>query len=163
MIEICECCGAKMYKYWHRLTPMLIDTLKKFHQAVIRKGANDIHVPKEVNLTKQEYNNFQKLRFHGLVAKYKSKGIHKTGHWLITRRGAQFLAGELAVPCRVQTFRNKVIDHDTKTISLPLNREILQSMPYVESIDDFEREIVIPEKKKPQFIFDNETNTVIEI
>jgi hypothetical protein len=61
-----------------------------------------------------EFSNFTKLRFHALVAKVD----RKPGYWLITARGGQFLRGEIAVPQRVKTFRNKVLDHSREMIHI---------------------------------------------
>ena len=53
-------------------------------------------------------------RFHALVAKVDGK----PGFWLITSRGGQFLRGEIAIPERVKTFRNKVLEHSTELIHI---------------------------------------------
>jgi hypothetical protein len=134
----CPYCNAAIKKYWHRLTPLLVNTLVKFRSAVVRKNRNQIHVPDELELNTTEYNNFQKLRFHGLVAKFKEDGERKSGFWLLTKRGALFLKGELAVPIRVQTFRNEVVDHDEHKVYVS---DVIQSTPYLETIDSIEYEI----------------------
>ena len=66
----CHHCGASLKKYWHRITPGLVKTLAKVYERVCEKGEN--HVAKgELKLSHGEYGNFQKLRFHALIAKYK--------------------------------------------------------------------------------------------
>ncbi len=99
---------------------------------VIQKGENKIHLQKDLNLTKTEYNNFQKLRFHGLIARYKEDGKNTAGCWLITKRGAEFLNGVISVPTRVKTFRNKVVEHDTDLVKVV---DIIKRypFPYVET------------------------------
>lgn len=55
------------------------------------------------------HNNFQKLRYFGLVHHVKDQdGNRKAGRWLITRNGWAFLRGDLAIPDFVMTFRNKI-------------------------------------------------------
>jgi predicted transcriptional regulator len=73
-------------------------------------------VQKDLSLTKNDYNNFQKLRYHGLVAKVKAKA----GYWLITKRGGQFLRNEIAIPAGVKTFRNHVEEdgHTKETVRI---------------------------------------------
>lgn len=141
VVEICPHCGAKMKAYWHRITPVLVRALVKFRVAVNEIGVNKIHLRDDLDLTKTEYNNFQKLRLHGLVAKYKEEGVHLNGYWLLTARGADFLNGTLDIPKRVKTFRNKVIDHDTEKVFLI---DVIQEQPFVETIDSIDYDIVEP-------------------
>jgi len=110
----CPHCGASMKEYWHNLTPGLVNCLIKAIKAVKKSNRNVFHW-QELGLTTVEANNLQKLRYFGLIA-HATKDEHNSGYWLITARGGQFLRGELAVPCRVKTFRNRVIDHDTETM-----------------------------------------------
>jgi hypothetical protein len=132
--KICPHCGAKMYQYWHKLTPILVRALISFRKAVINHDRNMIHVPDEVTLSKQEYNNFQKLRFHALVAKYKEGGDHKAGYWLLTHRGNQFLNGEIQVPYAVLTYRNQVIGHGGDLVTVG---EVMKEELYVQTKKDF--------------------------
>lgn len=77
-------------------------------------------------LLRDEWTNFTKLRFHGLAVHHKEAG---KGYWLLTKRGAKFLRNELAVPRRVQTFRNSVIDHDEQLVMLG---DITSEIPHFE-------------------------------
>ena len=130
----CPHCGASMKMYWHRLTPVLARSLVKAYSFVSGKGENKFD-KKDLNLSHSEYGNFQKLRFHGLIAKYKEDGVWKKGQWLITRRGAQFLKGQISVPKRVQTFRNKVVDHDFDQVNV---KQVIGSYPFVETEFDYD-------------------------
>lgn len=105
MKEKCPHCGASLKSFWHTLTPGLVATLRKFIEAVKSKGMNKIHLQKDMSLSKNEYNNFQKLRYFGLVAKCKDE----KGSYLITRNGGSFLRNKLAMPKKIQTFRNKIV------------------------------------------------------
>ena len=139
-IEYCPHCGASMKMYWHTITPLLITTLQKFKSGVLAKGENKIHLIKDLDgrntLTKNEYNNFQKLRFHGLVVKYKKDHTHLGGYWLLSKRGSQFLRNEITIPKRVLTFRNKVVDHSTEHVNY---RDVMKSYPlYLETNPEYE-------------------------
>lgn len=142
-----------MKKFWHRLTPLLVETLVQFRNKVVEKNENKIHLQHDLYLSKNEYNNFQKLRYHALVAKYKEHGEHIPGYWVITKRGAEFLNGIIQVPVRVATFRNKVVAKSEEMVSA---KQILEDDPYlvfdIEAKDPTEEEIdeilIIRKKKK---------------
>jgi len=150
--EYCECCGASLKKYWHKLTPGLVKGLAKFYAVVVSKGENSVHLLKDMDgsfkLTPHEWNNWTKLRFHGLVARV-DKDSH-SGYWLLTRRGADFLKGNIAVPSKVQTFRNKVVAHDIKKVFL---KDVVGTNPYFEQYEHYRNQLefmVFPENKKPE-------------
>lgn len=115
------------------MTPGLVRTLVKVYAAVSEKRVNEIS-KKELQLTHSEYGNFQKLRFHGLIAKYKPEGVWEKGKWLMTSRGADFLKGNLRIPDRVQTFRNRVTDHAEDYVSV---KDVIGTEPYWDSVPDF--------------------------
>ena len=114
----------QVVKTWkHLFNHTLLDALRKFARGVGRKGRNDIHTLNDLKgdlaLTYAERANLTTLRFFGLVAKVKQMdGTHRRGHWLLTRRGSQFLKGKLAIPRHVLTLDNKVIGHAEETITL---------------------------------------------
>lgn len=124
----CPHCGASMKSFWHSLTPGLISVLIKAIEQVHRKNINKFHY-KDLNLNYSEASNLQKLRFHGLIA-HADKDHPKSGKWLITVRGGQFLRGEITVPQRVQTFRNKVISHSVEVINI---RDLKHKFPDFQS------------------------------
>lgn len=161
--EYCEHCGASLKEYWHRVTPLLVKTLIKFRASVNDKGRNSIHVSEEVKLTKTEYNNFQKLRFHALIAKVNEDGERKTGYWLLTHRGAEFLNGRQMIPFRVKTYRNRVIDHDSRFV---LVKDIIGTTPFLETRVDFDYDIheeVEVNIEKHEFKFDEEKQVYVQI
>lgn len=141
-IEYCPHCGAKMQAYWHRLTPGLVNTLVKMRAGIAKTGVNHINPGSDLDgtpleLTKNERSNLSKLRFHALIAKYGEHGDRVQGEWLITRRGFAFLRGEEAVPSRVKTYRNKVVDHDERLVNIG---EVIREVPYFERLADIEAE-----------------------
>ena len=120
-IEIvkCPCCGASMKKHWHRLSAGLANTLIKFREECIRRGTYKLRPSSEVAFSKTEYNNFQKLRYHALVAKAKDENKkHIDGLWILTKRGNQFCKNQIKLPVNVQTFRNKITDKSKELVSI---------------------------------------------
>jgi hypothetical protein len=115
----------------HKLTPGLVDALCAAIEFVHRSNHNRFHLQKDLpGLSKSAYNNFQKLRFHALVAKVDDA----PGYWLITARGGQFLRGEIEVPRSVKTFRNKVVEHSRELIHI---RHFRNAIPSFETRRDF--------------------------
>lgn len=141
-IQYCEHCGARLSARWERISPLLIHCLTKFYDAILQNGENEISISKQINFTKSEYNNFQKLRFHGLVAKIKDK----SGYWLLTSRGADFLHGRICLPIRVKIFRNHIVEKDTNYVYI---KDILGTTPYLDKKDDFIYEQVITNLELP--------------
>jgi len=113
----CECCGALMKKYWHSLSRGLVDTFREFVTTVKRKGRNEIHLQEDMTMSNNEYNNFQKLRYWGLVHHADKENL-KSGKWLVTRLGGQFIRGEIEIPKKVQTFRNRITDKSEETVKI---------------------------------------------
>lgn len=145
--ELCLHCGAKLKKYWHRLTPGLVKALAKLYAAICEKGENDININDEMNnrrfeLNHSERSNWQKLRLHALVARVRYAGEVQKGRWLITRRGVDFLLGRVSVPVRVQSFRNRVVDHDTQMADLTA---VMKGKPYWER--EFDYDIFTPKQE----------------
>jgi hypothetical protein len=103
-----------MKQFWHTLNPGLVSVLVKCIQFVHEHNKNEFHLQRDLHLSVNEFCNLTKLRFHALVAKVDGK----PGFWLITSRGGQFLRGEISIPTRVKTFRNRVIDHAPELIHI---------------------------------------------
>jgi hypothetical protein len=59
----------------------------------------------------------------------------KPGCWLITHRGGRLLKGEIAVPLKVQTFRNKVLGHSEAQVNI---LEFRREEPFFEKIPEFD-------------------------
>lgn len=102
----CPLCNEKMQAYWHTLNKGLVDALKKLYEA-----GGTAHL-RDLDLTISQNNNFQKLHYFELA---KSKG---TGEYTIEDKGIDFLFGQIKIPKKVQTFRNKVIKRSEEVISV---------------------------------------------
>jgi hypothetical protein len=122
----CECCGAKLLGRWESVSKGLVKSLVKLKEQVIKTNTNSVHL-KHLTLSKSEYNNFQKLRYHGLVARVKNQsGEIETGYWLLTKRGNLFLNNTLSIPKKVLIFRNSIVDRSleaTKVKDVLVNEE----------------------------------------
>lgn len=136
----CPYCDASMKKHWHRLSKGLVNTLIKFKQKVLELGQNKVHIKNDCNYSKVEFANFQKLRYFGLVAKWvNSENEHEGGYWLLTKRGNQFLKGEIAIPLRVLTFRNKIHQRDERLYKIS-DVLAVNDLPYWDDINTIEYE-----------------------
>ena len=99
-IEICECCGAKMVKYTHRLNKPLVS-------AMIRMYAKYKLSPVKISemLSHSQVCNFQKLKYWGLVEKCENEGF-----WKLTKTAETFIKGLTSIQLKVVTFRGKVVE-----------------------------------------------------
>jgi hypothetical protein len=94
----------------HNLSVGLIIILTKFGDEVYRREKNKVHVQRDLSLSNTEFGNYQKLRYWGLIAKWKNaEGIHEQGWWLLTHRGALFLRNKISVPKSVFTQDNHIV------------------------------------------------------
>jgi len=132
--EICPHCGSTISPRKENLSRGIIKTLIKFRGAVVIKGENKVHPRKEMELSKSEYNNFQKLRYHALIAKCKKEG---TGYWLLTRRGGQFLNGLIEIPKTVHILNNRIVGKEDNLVSI---KDVMKDrgVPYFPEIHDIE-------------------------
>lgn len=126
MENYCPHCGAKMVEYKQRLTPGLVSCLSKAIEFVHANNRNEFHLQRDLNLTKTEFANFQKLRYFALVAQVEGKD----GSWLITSRGGEFLRNEKGIPEFVKTYRNKV---QSKSNTVLFYRDFRNKVPYFDS------------------------------
>lgn len=115
----CPHCGAKMEKKKHVLSKGIVRALRVTIAGVKAQDKNDIvfgDIPWESFNQRQ---NFQKLRYFGLVAHPKdANGNSIIGRWLITRRGGNFLRCEQAIPSFVVTYRNHVLERSESLVTI---------------------------------------------
>ena len=115
----CEHCGARLKEYWHSLTPGLLATLIKFARFIKNKKENKAHVINEVSFTINQCCNFQKLKYFGLVAKWvDEEGGTKSGYWVLTKLGVQFLRGEIFIPKKIKTFRGSIVEKSQQAVKI---------------------------------------------
>lgn len=96
----------------HKLT-----MLRKAASEVERTGVNkfSIQIFKD-NIN--DYNNAQKMRYHGLITHVQKHGVFERGSWLITRQGWEFLEGKKELPKWVETENNHIVNHAPETVGV---------------------------------------------
>jgi hypothetical protein len=106
----CPHCGAAMNEHRHVLSKAIVGALRKLYA---KGNATNL---RELGLTRNEWDNFQKLRYWGLVYQVKIEGRRQNGVWWLTKRGGLFVRGELAVPKRVWTYRGERIRYEGEDV-----------------------------------------------
>lgn len=106
MSKTCATCGAKTVKYSHSFNCGLAEGLKILADA----GGGPINL-KHLDLTRNQWDNFQKLRYWDLVARTLERGV-----WQITDRGRQFVSGTISIKRGVKTFRGERVEYSGQDI-----------------------------------------------
>lgn len=104
--EKCECCGHIKVLYQHKLNKPMVSALAQLYKK--NKPAN---LQKELNLTKNQYNNFQKIQHMGLV-----EGMGSSSMWRITDKGVKFITGRISVCSSGFSFGGETIPHDHELV-----------------------------------------------
>lgn len=100
--ECCPQCGQSIMRHKHSMSRSLVHILIKAYQC----EKYVFHLQNDLNLSKSEYANFQKLKYWGLV----KKDDDNLGYWEITSAGFDFLENKIPVFRFVWTYNNKVVD-----------------------------------------------------
>ena len=93
--KICECCGAKVVTYTHRINKGLTIAMKRLYDA----GRTE-HL-ENLRLTNSQRANFQKLKYWGLV----KQSSERSGVWVLTDRGTNFVEGRTAELSHAASYR----------------------------------------------------------
>lgn len=125
--QYCEHCGASMKPNKHRLTGSMVQMLGEVYGQVCRSNSYIFEPSKDFRWPPIKYNNFQKLRYFGLIAKTDTKG-----QWILTSLGASFIKGRAKVIEGRITFRNKLQGSYGEMVDVT---EVWKSCPYVERYD----------------------------
>lgn len=111
-ITTCGECGAKTVEYHHRLNVPLVLCLRRLYN----EGTGPTHL-RDLNLNNSQINNFQKLRYFGLVEKsYDGDGERMAGFWQITQKGINFITGVGVCTSGVWTYRGEYKSSDPNFI-----------------------------------------------
>lgn len=109
--KICECCGAKIVEYRHAFSESLAICLYKLYEA------NAVVNIKHLGLTRNQWDNFQKLRYWGLVVKATDeKGKRIGGYWSITLSGVAFIEEGTGITKSVWTYRGETVRFEGDTV-----------------------------------------------
>lgn len=128
--QVCDHCGSHVSFRWESITPGLCRTLIKFYAAICAKGKNEVHLQKEVDLSKSEFTNFQKLRYFALARKVEGR----SGYWFLTWQGRDFLRNQYKIRKQVRISQNRIVDRSEETVSIG---EVLNTEPYWLQRDDY--------------------------
>jgi len=113
--EFCPHCGQSIMKHEHTfsmsLAKMILLVSEKF------EASEPFHLQKDFFLTKNQYNNFQKLKYWGLISKAYKNGKREGGYWVLTDQVGYLLRGG-ALARSVITFNNTTIGWSPETITL---------------------------------------------
>ena len=104
--EKCECCGHIKTAFTHRLSKQLVMALRQLvdHYDKTKLPCN---LQKDLDLNKNQYNNFQKLQYFYLV---KRTDIG----WFPTAQGMLFIKGKERSIDLVATIESKVLEYNHK-------------------------------------------------
>jgi len=102
----CPTCRAKIVRYRHTMNRGLVEGLVALAEAGGEASLADL------GLTRNQVDNFQKLRYWGLVEKvHRDDGTRVAGVWRVTRAGYRFLVGD-CVSRVVWTYRGATTGMD---------------------------------------------------
>ncbi len=106
----CTTCGAKIVEYKHSLVPGIVSALRTLYATT--KDPINLNA---LNLTRNQWDNFQKLKYWDLV---KQVGGKKSGIWQITTVGIQFVEERITLQKSVWTYRGEVRRSSGHTVSI---------------------------------------------
>lgn len=139
--HFCSNCGEI-----HLPAPAHKEVLNKMKVVMLRRAADhviktmdnkfmvrEISRPEEYSM----FHNFQKLRYHGLIAPIRDENGKKLkGQWLITRNGWAFVRGEIELSKFVLVANNHIRERSEKKVSLrEVNAQVLEIQTRFEYFD----------------------------
>lgn len=128
----CESCGQRLPEARKEtLSKIKVEILMSAGELVAGTMVNRFKL-KQVDACTEpsHYNNFQKLRYHGLIAKVKKDGQPVLNEWCITRNGFRFLRGKIDLPKYVLIKQNHVVERAKEMVNLT---KVWQGAPYLET------------------------------
>jgi len=129
-LRYCPLCGGSTRRQKHSMSKVLINGLKEFAQILDARGETEDKLSL-AQLSRSAWDNFQKLKHWGLVRKKNPKG--KSGIWILTEKGRDFLSGDISVPRIVTTFHDIVVEESPDEIKI-LDTDVL---PYYWRYEDY--------------------------
>lgn len=104
-VERCPYCDASMVVYKHTMNKPLLQALAKLD------AAGGIANLKTLGLTRNQWDNFQKMKYLGLVEQVADEtGARKKGVWAVTPLGKRFVRSEASIQKSARTYRGEVIE-----------------------------------------------------
>lgn len=99
--ERCESCGHIKTAYTHKLNKLLCQSLRDLID-FYERTKSACNLQRDLNLTKSQYNNFQKLQYWLLVRRAPEG-------WYPTEHGINFIEGRIFIPNIVATLESEVL------------------------------------------------------
>lgn len=112
----CPTCGQSVSQHTHRFTKAMAQILLK--AASRFTPADRFHLQKDLELTNNQYNNFQKLKYWNLITKAHKDGKRLGGYWALTFDAEQLIIYGRSIPKWVKTFNNQPVEFSEETVSL---------------------------------------------
>ena len=110
-VRICPHCYAKMVEYKHSFSKALAIGLWRLYLA-----GGPINI-RDLVLTRNQWDNFQKLRYWGLAAQtYRPDGTRMNGVWHITDTGRAFIEQGTGISKTVWTYRGSTQRFEGSTV-----------------------------------------------
>lgn len=114
----CDRCGRVIKIYRYKLNATMANFLRRMAEEVKTTDNNDVDIA-AIGLTYSQRSQVSKLRLHGLIARVKGEnGKQVPGHWLITKKGWDWVSRGVAIASKVVVFENQVLGHDEETITI---------------------------------------------
>lgn len=113
--EHCPTCNQPIMKHRHTFSKALAEIL------LIAAKSYNVGQPfhlKELDLTSNQYNNFQKLKYWELAAKHFVKGKRIGGYWVLTFKAKRLIQGFIKIPRYITTFNNEFVSQSIEQISM---------------------------------------------
>lgn len=117
----CPTCDKPLNTRKITLSKGMARLLIKIKDRMIEHGKNDIDVGvgSWPELSKSEYCNVSTLRYFGLLHYVRDEEKKKVGgHWLLTRKGNQWLRGEAEVCAWVRVFNDRIVEKSPVLVSI---------------------------------------------
>ena len=154
----CGGCGQRIrLAHKETMNKKLLQGLKYAAKVISDTKVNDFDLHEMIE-DYNVYNNFQKLRYFGLVHHVKdSKGRKVRGHWLITRNGWAFLRGELSIHKWVKVLDNRIQDRSPELINV---REVYRGSDIVVTTFEYFDDSGAPVGHRPTMPSERQTSLV---
>jgi len=102
--DTCHCCGHSITAYSHHINKPLVEALRQLVDHYEDRGIA-CNLQNHLRLTKNQYNNFQKLQHFDVVRRTENG-------WYPTTKGIKFIYGDCQVWNKVSSMGNETLSHN---------------------------------------------------
>ena len=111
--EFCPHCKRPYMQNLHTFSKSLAQIILKVTRN--NKEGQPFHLQKDMQLSSNQYANFQKLQYWGLVEKHYEGNKRRGGYWHLTHK-AQYLLDGQAIPKSITTFKSEIVSVSKETV-----------------------------------------------